>query len=331
MQRRSVALAISVLGRVLRLALLLALPGFAAAGDAYPQRAITVIVPFSPGTGPDLLARAVGQKLSERWNVAVVVENKPGASGNIGAELVAKASPDGYTLMMSATTFALNPALTKTARYDPVTSFSPVILVATGQLAFAVTASSPAKSLREFIARARSQPGAMFYASSGNGTPQHLTMELFKLNTGIDLTHVPYKGSAGALADLAGGQVQAMIVPVHTIAPFVAQGRVRILAVFGKERSAVFPQAPTLREAGVPEVDARVWFGLLAPAATPPAIVQKVNREINAVIVRPELREVLVKQGLAPAGGTPERFARHIKSEFERWSDVVARAKLRAD
>lgn len=320
-----------------RIALLLAASalvvhsGFAAGEVAYPQGPISIVVPFSPGTGQDILARALGQKLSERWKVAVVVENKPGASGNIGSELVAKAPADGHTLMMTGTTFVLNPALSKAARYNPLTSFAPVVLVAAGELAFAVTADSPARSLKDFIERAKSHPGAIYYASPGNGTPHHLAMELFKLNTGIKLTHVPYKGTAGAINDLAGGHVEAMIVPVHTIAPLVAGNRARILGVLGKERSAVFADAPTLSEAGVPDVYLQVWFGLLAPASTPAAIVRKINAETNAILALPDLRQVLVKQGLAPAGGPPERFAQHIRSEFERWSDVVARAKLRAD
>lgn len=317
--------------RLLRFSLLAAVLGLLAAGEAYSQKPITIIVPFSPGTGPDLLARAYGQKLSERRNVAVVVDNKPGASGNIGTEMAAKAPGDGHTLMMTGTTFALNPALTKATRYDPLKSFAPVGLVATGDLAFAVAASSPAKSLEEFIDRARANPGEINYASPGNGTPQHLSMELFKLNTGINLIHVPYKESAGAIKDLAGGHVEAMIVPVHTISPLVARGHVRVLAVLGKERSAVFPDVPTLREAGVPDVHAYVWFGLLVPAATPSAIVANLNSEMNAIIDLPELRQVLVKQGLAPAGGTAERFAQHIKAELERWTDVVTRAGIRAD
>ena len=302
------------------------------AQESYPQpRVITVVVPFSPGTGPDLLARAFGQKLSQRWNVPVVVDNKAGASGNIGTELVAKAAADGHTLMMTGTTFALNPALSKRARYDPVRSFAPIGLLAIGELVLAVAAESPAKSFAEFLARAKSRPGEVYYASSGNGTPQHLTMELLKLNAGINLTHVPYKDSAAALKDLSGGHVEAMVVPVHTIAPLVARGHVRPLALFGSERSRVFPNVPTLREAGVGDVTAQVWFGLLAPAATSRAVVSRLNGELNAIVSLPDLHDALVKQGLAPAGGTPERFADLIRSELERWTQVVAGAGIRAD
>jgi len=263
--------------------------------------------------------------------VPVVIDNKPGASGNIGTELAAKAAPDGHTLMMTATTFALNPALSKRARYDPVTSFAPIGLLATGELVLVVTANSPTQTFAEFLAQAKSQPGKIYYASPGNGTPQHLAMELLKLNAGIDLTHVPYKDSAGALKDLAGGHVAAMVVPVHTIAPLVARGHARPLAAFGAERSHVFPEVPTLREAGVAGVTAQVWFGLLAPAATPETVVGKVNAELNAILALPDLHDALVKQGLAPAGGPPARFAELIAAELERWTQVVARAGIHAD
>ncbi len=311
--------------------LLIAAAGPALAQQSYPQRPITIIVPYSPGTGPDILARSLGQKLAERWGVGVVADTKPGASGNIGTELAAKAPADGYTLMMTATTFALNAALNKAARYDPVRSFAPICLVATGMLAFAVSDKTPARTAAEFAALARARPGGLNYASSGNGTPQHLTMELFKLHAGIDVTHVPYKGSAGALRDLAGDHVNAMILPVHTVAPLVQTGKVRVLAVFGNERSPVFPNAPTLQEEGFPNLDASVWFALMAPASTPPEIVQKLNAEMNAILRLAEVREMLGRQGLVPVGGQPEKLAELVKSELERWTRVIAEAKIKAD
>ncbi len=314
---------------VLVLAALAASPAFAQ--PAYPSRTIAIIAPFSPGTGIDILARTFGQKLGERWSVPVVVENKPGASGNIGTELAARAAGDGYTLMMTATTFALNPALSKKARYDPLTSFAPVSLVATGLLWFAVSANTPAATMAEFVALAKSKPGKLNYASSGNGTPQHLTMELFKLATGVDITHVPYKGAAEAMRDLAGGYVDAMILPVHTVAPLVNAGKVRLLAVLSEERSPVFPAVPTFREAGYPGVESSVWYGLMAPASTPQDIVRKLNNEINALLALPEMREFLAKQGLIPAGGEPERLSRLVRVELERWTRVIAEANIRAD
>ncbi len=313
------------------LTLAAALATGAASAQTYPSRAISIIAPFSPGTGIDILARAFGQRLSDRWSVPVVVENKPGASGNIGTELAARAVGDGYTLMMTATTFALNPALSKKARYDPLKSFAPVSLVATGVLWFAIGANTQANSMSEFVALAKSNPGNLNYASSGNGTPQHLTMELFKLTAGVDITHVPYKGAAEATKDLAGGYVDAMILPVHTIAALVQAGKVRLLAVLSEERSPVFPAVPTFREAGYPGVESSVWYGLMAPASTPPAVVHKLNGEINAILALPEVGGFLAKQGLSPAGGEPERLSRLVRTELERWTRVIAEAKIRAD
>ena len=301
------------------------------AQSSYPQRVITIIVPYSPGTGPDILARALGQKLAERWGVGVVIDSKPGASGNIGTELAAKAPADGYTLMMTATTFALNAALTKAARYDPLRSFAPVSLVATGALAFAVGDKTPAKTMREFTALAKVRPGELNYASTGNGTPQHLTMELFKLNAGIDVTHVPYKETAGAIRDLAGDHVNAMILPVHTVAPLVQSGKVRVLAVFSNQRSPVFANVPTLQEEGFGNVEIYVWYGLMAPAATPPDIVNKLNSEMNAILALAEVKEMLGRQGLTPVGGRPDKLTELIKSDFERWTRVIAEAKIKAD
>ena len=297
----------------------------------YPSRAITIIAPFSPGTGIDILARTCGQKLSQRWGVPVVVDNKPGASGNIGTELAARAAGDGYTLMMTATTFALNPALSKKSRYDPLKSFTPVSLVATGVLSFAISANTPAADIGQFVALAKSNPGKLNYASSGNGTPQHLTMELFKLATGTAITHVPYKGAAEATKDLAGGYVDAMILPVHTVAPLVHAGKVRLLAVLSDEPSSVFPNVPTLKEAGYPEVESSVWYGLMAPASTPADIVRRLNGEISAILALADVKEILARQGLSPVGGEPERLSRLVRAELERWRRVIAEAKIRAD
>jgi len=296
-----------------------------------PGRIITIVVPFSLGTGPDILARLAGQKLGERWGASVIVDNKPGASGNIGAELVAKAPGDGYTLMMTATSFALNAALSKSAPYDPLKSFAPVSLVATGALAFATNAEIPAKTLKEFVALAKAKPGELNYASSGNGTPQHLTMELFKLAAGVNVTHIPYKDSATATRDLAGGYVNAMIFPVNTAAPLVRAGKARALAVFGNERSPVFPDAPTMKEEGYTSVEAHVWYALFAPAATPPETVQKLNGEMNAILGLQDVKELLARQGLVAAGGPAEELTEMVGVELARWTRVIAEAKIRRD
>jgi len=313
------------------LALAALVAGAVSAQQNYPGRTITIIAPFSPGTGIDILARTCGQKLSERWGVPVIVDNKPGASGNIGTELAARAAGDGYTLMMTATTFALNPALSKKSHYDPLKSFAPVSLVATGVLSFAVSANTRAADIGEFVALAKSNPGKLNYASSGNGTPQHLTMELFKLTAGVDIIHVPYRGAAEATKDLAGGYVDAMILPVHTVAPLVHAGKVRLLAVLDDERSPVFPAVPSLKEAGYPGVESSVWYGLMAPASTPPDIVRKLNGEISAILALADVKEILARQGLSPAGGEPERLSRLVGTELQRWRRVIAEAKIRAD
>jgi len=331
--RTAISMAMKFLGHLTVAAGLLLPAALAPAQPSYPApgRIITIVVPFSLGTGPDILARLAGQKLGERWGASVIVDNRPGASGNIGAELVAKGPGDGYTLMMTATSFALNAALNKSAPYDPLKSFAPVSLVATGALAFAVSTDTPAKTLKEFVALAKARPGELNYASSGNGTPQHLTMELFKLAAGVNITHVPYKDSAAATRDLAGGHVDAMIFPVNTAAPLVRAGKARSLAVFGNERSPVFPDAPTMKEEGFTSVEAHVWYALFAPAATPPETVQKLNDEMNVILGLADVKEFLSRQGLVAAGGSPDRLTEMVSAELARWIRVIAEAKIRRD
>ncbi len=300
-------------------------------GYPTPGRLVTIVVPFSLGTGPDMLARVTAQKLGERWGNSFIVDNKPGASGNIGTDHVAKAPGDGYTLMMHATTFTLNAALSKAAKYDPVKTFVPIALVATGTLGFVASANTPVQTLKDLVDLAKTKPGELNYASSGNGTPQHLTMELFKLVAGVNITHIPYKDSATATRDLAGGYVNVMIFPVHTAAPIVSSAKARVLAVFGDERNAVFPNAPTMKEAGYPDVQSHVWFALFAPGGTPQDVAQKINTDINAMLELPDIKDTFSKQGLIPAGGKPERLIEMVKSDFERWKRVIADAKIRAD
>ena len=351
--------------------------------SAWPSRTIQIVVPYTPGTGADILARILGPKLAERWKIAVVTDNRAGASGNIGTDFVAKSAPDGYTLLCTATSFGTNPAINQKLPFDPVKSFAPVILLATSTMAVIVTQGLPAKSMREFLELARGQPGKLYYSSPGNGGPQHLAMELLKLDARIDLVHVPYKGSGGALADLVGGHVQAMIVSLQTAAPYVQSGKLRMLAVMsaersqafsevptlkelgladlvgghvqamivslqtaapyvqsGKlrmlsvmsaERSPAFPDVPTLKELGLPDLEVDTWYGMFAPAGTPGAVVAKLNAELNPLLKQPEIRELLAKQGMAAAGGTPERFGDLVKRELARWSRVVAKAGIKAD
>src|SRR3954447_18456419 len=283
-------------------ALILALVATAgAAQDPWPSRPVHIIVPYTPGTGADILARVLGPKLAERWKAAVVADNKPGATGNIGADAAAKSAADGYTLLLTATSFTTNPAL-KPAPFDPVKDFEPIALLATGALGVYVNPQVPAKNMRELVALAKSQPGKLYYSSPGNGGPQHLAMELLKLETGMDIVHVPYKGAAGAISDLVGGHVQSMISALQTVAPHVHSGRLRMLAVMSARRSEAFADVPTLKEAGAPDLEVETWYAMFAPAGTSSAIVARINRDVNELLKASDVRDVLARQGLDPAG-----------------------------
>jgi tripartite-type tricarboxylate transporter receptor subunit TctC len=317
----------------LALTALLTLAAFPAAHaqERYPSRPIRMIVPFTAGTGMDLLARTIGQKLSERLKVPVVVENRAGASGNIGTEAVSKSPADGYTLLMTASTIVQNAALSRSVPYDPVRGFTPIGLAAIGNLALVVHPSVAAKSVAEFVALAKAQPGRLNYASPGSGTPHHLAMELFKLNFGIDITHVPYKGTAGAVTDLLGGQVQAMFLPVHVALPQARSGKLRILAAGGSRRSPVTPDLPSLAEEGVRDIDVDIWYALFAPAGLPREMVSLLNAEMATILAQSEVRDNLQKQGLNPVTGTPEELARLVEADLERWTRVVRAARISSD
>ncbi len=304
-------------------------------GEAQPQglsdRTITIVVPYTAGTGIDIVARTIGEELRERWNQTVVVENKPGASGNIGTQYAATRAPDGHSLMMTANTFVTNVSLFKSIPYDPEKSFSPIAKVATGALALAVHSSVPAPSLRALIDYAQANPAKLNYASPGRGTPQHLAMELFKLTAKVDLLHVPYSGSAGAVRDLIGGHVNAMFIPLHTVLPLIQENQVRVLAIGSDKRSSLAPDVPTLAEAGVTGFEVDLWYGLLAPAGTPPDIVTRYNETVNEILATPKVQEILGKQGLVPRGGTPEQLARLIATDHTRWAKVIKDAGITAE
>lgn len=301
-----------------------------AAQAQWPQKPITIVVPFTPGTGADLIARSLQPKLGERLGQAVVVDNKPGASGAIGTEIVATSAPDGYTFLFTATSHGTVPAL-KRVPFDPVRSFAPVALTATSAMALVVNPQVPVANEREFVAYAKKQPGSLNYASPGNGSIQHLTMELIKQEEGIDLVHVPYKGSSGATTDLVAGRVQATVVALQTIAPFVKNGRAKMLAVLSEERSPAFPEVPTMRELGRKELVVDTWYGLFAPAGTPREVVDRLNAEVNALLKLPEIREALARQGLTAVTDKPERLEKLVVGELRRWNRVVARAKIQGD
>jgi tripartite-type tricarboxylate transporter receptor subunit TctC len=316
--------------RTLAVLFLATLAGVAAAEEPWPGRPVHVVVPYTPGTGADILARVLGPKLAERWKAALVTDNKPGATGNVGAEFAAKSPPDGYTLLLTATSFTTNPAL-KPAPFDPVKDFAPIALLATGALGVYINPDVPAKNMRDFVALVRSQPGQLYYSSPGNGGPQHLAMELLKLETGMDIIHVPYKGAAGAISDLVGGHVQAMISALQTVAPHVQSGRLRMLAVMSSHRAEAFPDVPTLKEAGLPELEVETWYAMFAPAATPSAIVARVNRDVNELLREADVRDVLARQGLEPAGGAPDALGARVKRELVSWTRVVRAAGIKAD
>ena len=307
------------------------LPSLSHAQD-YPSRAIQFIVPSSAGTTGDQLARVLGPKLSQRWNVPVVVENKVGAGGAIGIEAAAKANPDGYTFLFSATAFSTLAALRPKLPYDPIKDFSPVVLMGTSPLVLVVTNSLPAKNVRELIDHVKKQPpGRLNYASPGIGGVQHLTMELFKQETGIYLTHIPYKAMSGALNDLAAGHVEVGFVVLQTAAPLVQSGKMRMLAVAAAERASQFPQVPTLAEAGLKNMVVEAWFGVTAPAGTPPAVISKMNSEINSLLALPEVKESMAKMGVDPAGGKPEKLNALVRSEIKMWTQVVKTGNIVAE
>src|SRR5712692_4567924 len=314
-------------------ATLLALLSSLAQGQAFPSRTVTLVVPFSPGTGIDILARVIAPKLSQKWGHPVVIENKPGASGNIGTDFVAKSAPDGHTLMVTVNTFSITPSLIRNTPYDVVNDFAPISKIAVATYCFAVNpAVFPAQDMKEAIALIRQNPGKYFFASPGSGTPHHIGMELIKLRLGLQATHVPYKGFAGAMQDLIGGQVHMMFTLVHSSIPHARSGRIKILGVTGTQRSPQFPEAPTFREQGIDFMDdVDAWYAVIGPAKLPAELVVKLNADVNAVMGMPDVQENLLKQGLIPTTSTPEGLAALIKSDVPRWAKVIADAKITAD
>ena len=302
----------------------------AGAQAQYPSRPIKLIVPFTPGTGIDILARVWGQKLQERLKNPVVIENRPGASGNIGTEAVAKAPADGYTLLMTATTLVQSAVLYKNVPYDP-RAMTPIGLAAIGNLSLVANPAVPARNVNDLVALVKSQPGRFNYASPGNGTPHHLAMELLKLHFGLHIVHVPYKGTAGAVTDLLGGQIQLMFLPVHVALPLVQSGKLAMLASGGAQRSPVTPDVPSLAESGVKDIDVDIWYALLGPAGLPPDVVALLNGELAAILRDPEVRAGLLKQGLNPVTGPPAELAKLIETDLERWGRVVREARIAAD
>jgi tripartite-type tricarboxylate transporter receptor subunit TctC len=304
---------------------------FSAAWAQAPGRPITVIVPYSPGTGIDILARALGNELSQKWGQPVVIDNKTGASGNIGTGLAARAAPDGNTLLMIAKVFVVNPSVFKSVPYDPITSFAPVIKLATGSIVLAVHPSVPADTAKGFIEYAKTRPGQINYGSPGFATPHHLAMELFKQATGTDVVHVPYKGTSNVMSDLVGNHVGAMFIPTHVALPHAVDKQIKLLGVASLERVPAAPDVPTLDEQGVTEFEVDLWFGLLAPAGTPTEVVNRYNAALNDYLHSPKLVAELAKQGLIASGGTPDALRDLIAHDFAKWARIIKAAGIAAE
>jgi tripartite-type tricarboxylate transporter receptor subunit TctC len=305
--------------------------------DPWPVAAqdgsVSIVVPYTPGTGQDVLARLIAPVLQGALGQTCVVENRPGASGIIGSQAVARAAPDGRTLMLQANTFVMAPAMTRQASYDPRAGFTPIIHLTNGELVLAVHPSTGCETAAALVAFSRGRPGGIDYASPGNGTPQHLAMELFRLEAGRpEMNHVPYRGSAPAVQDLLAGRVAAMVLPLHTALPLAADGRIRMLAVGSRVRSPAAAQVPTMAEAGFAGAEVDLWYGLLGPAGMPAAAVARINAVLRDWLVQPATAETLRAQGMMPARDpSPEAFAALIGRDQARWAGVIARAGISAD
>jgi tripartite-type tricarboxylate transporter receptor subunit TctC len=303
-----------------------------ALAQSYPNKAVRMVVPFAAGAGSnDIMARLIAQRLSDSFGQQVVVDNRPGASGIIGTDIVAKAQPDGYTVLMMSLTHTVNPSLFSKLPYDTVRDLVPVTMVASAPLMLVVHPSVPAKSVAEFIAYAKANPGKLNFGSGGPGTTPHLAGEMLKTMAGIQVTHIPYKGGAPALADLVGGQIQFMLENIPGTLPFAKAGKLRALAVTDLKRSPLLPELPTLDEAGLKGYQIVGWNGLFVPAGTPQAILNKLHAEVVKALARPDVKERLATMGADGVGDTPQHFAAFIKAEIPKWAKVVKDAGLKVE
>jgi tripartite-type tricarboxylate transporter receptor subunit TctC len=303
----------------------------AAHAQAYPSHPVKIIVPYGAGGPADIYARFIGAKLSDTLGQPFIVEDRPGGGAVVGTDAVAKSAPDGYTLLMMSNTHAVNETLIPKKPYDLMRDLAPITGVNYSDLLMVVHPSVPANNLKEFIALAKASPGKLNYASSGPGTPYHLAGELFKAMAGVNIVHVPYKGSDGARTGILGGQVQMMLDAITTMAPNVRAGKLKALGTTGKTRSTVLPDVPTISEAGVPGYEAGIWLGLMAPAGTPRPILERLNVEVNKIINAPEVKEAWSKQGAAPMGMSIEQFDKFIRAEIVKWSSVVKATGMKVE
>ena len=297
----------------------------------YPTKPVRLVVPWPPGGGTDVFARVIGQKLGERLGYTVVVDNRPGASGNVGAEMVAKLPPDGYTIMLATITLATNPSMYKTLNFEPLKDFAPITLVAGVPHVLVVSPTLAANSVKDLIALAKAEPGKLNYASAGNGSPFHLAAELFKSLTGTTIVHVPYQGGGPAITAVIGGQVQLTFGNLVAVLPLVKGGKLKALGVTGATRSAAAPDLPTIAEEGVRGYDFSSWFGFFAPGKTPKAVIAKLNQEIVHILKTPEMKHRLTQDGADVIASTPQEFSAYLASETRKWEQVIKQAGIRAD
>ena len=299
--------------------------------QSWPTKPVRMIIAFPPGGPTDLVSRVLAQKLSEQLGQQVIVDNKPGAGGNIAAELAAKAAPDGYTIFYNTSAIVIGPALYGKVNYDTLKDFTPVLLTASVPMVLVVNPQLPARSVKEFVDLAKTRSGALNYSSSGTGTITHLASAMMSTQTGIQTQHIPYKGSAPGLVDLASGQTQFMIDTINTVLPYVRDNRLRGLAVTSAKRSPVLPDLPTLAEAGISGFEAAAWQGIVVPTGTPNEIVQKLNAEVNKALAHPDIRSRLAAQGADILGGTPAEYATYLRSEMPRWAKAVKDSGAKAE
>ena len=321
----------STMMRMVTVGVLMAVAGAAIAQQGYPNKPIRLIVPFPPGGTNNLLARLVGQKLAESWGQPVIVDNRPGANTNIGAEALAKSHPDGYTIMLNSSVTIINPLLYTNLPYDPIKDFAPVSTTTKSEQVLALNPSVPAKNLQEFIVLAKSRPGQLNHASVGTGSVNHLVMELFSTVTGVKIQDVPYKGGGPLIADLIGGQVQLAFQSPIAVVAHIKTGKLKGLAVSGPTRLAALPDMPTFAEAGLTDFDVKYWHGVFAPGGTPTDIVNKLSAEIAKIMLMPDIRESLLRTGLDPFSTSPEQFAALMKADMARYAKIIKTANIKLE
>ncbi len=313
------------------LAVALTVAAGAACAQSYPNKAVRLVVPFLAGGSTDIVGRTVGQKLSELWGQPVVVDNRPGGGTTIGTDMVAKAAPDGYMLLVTPAPFTINPSLLNKLPYDALNDFAPITLINTTPLVLVVNPGVPAKSVKELIALAKARPGELNFGSSGTGGSNHLAGELFNAMAGVKMVHIPYKGNAGALTDIVGGHLDVVYNGLTSALALIKGGKLRVLAVTSLQRNAALPDVPTLDETGLKGFEAVAWNGLTAPAKTPRDVIAKINADVLRVVNSPELKERLKAEGSDPVGSNPEQFAKFLRDEIAKWAKVIKFAKVKAE